>query len=103
MKSIGVQTSAFICPVIPYTTEVIPLIEMLAEHTGEIRVYGLSIVNKSDRNWKNVDKILEDHLPDIKRKIERAVSLKENSNWRHIRQDLHAIANKKNLNVSILI
>ena len=101
LKSVGVQTSALICPVIPYITEVVPLIEMLAEHTGKIWIYGLSIANKSDRNWQNVDKILEDHFPDLKSKIESAVFSKENFYWRHIRQDLQVLTNKKELNLSI--
>ena len=101
LKDAGVGTSALLCPVFPYLTEVIPLIEMLGRHAGKIWVYGLSIANKTDRNWQNVDKILEDHFPDLKNKIERAVFSKENAYWRRIRQDLQAITNKKELNTSI--
>ena len=101
LKSAGVGTSALLCPVIPYITEVIPLIEMLAEHAEKIWVYGLSVANKSDCNWQNVDKILTDHFPDSKDKIEGALFSTEDSYWRHIRQDLQAIAGKKSLNLSI--
>jgi len=101
LKSARVGTSALLCPVIPYITDVMPLIDLLAGKADRIWVYGLSILSNADRNWQNVDKILEDHYPDLKSKIESAVFSKKNSYWRHIRQDLLAIANKKELNLSI--
>ena len=36
LKSMGVGTSALICPVIPYITDVKPLIDLLADHTEKI-------------------------------------------------------------------
>ena len=34
LREAGIKTSALICPVIPYITDVTPLINMLAPHTG---------------------------------------------------------------------
>jgi DNA repair photolyase len=103
LKPVGIQTSALICPVIPYITGVKPLIDMLAGHADKIWIYGLSILNKSDRNWQNVDKILEEYFSDIKSKIESTIFSKDNPYWHHIRQDLLAIASEKELNLSIHI
>jgi DNA repair photolyase len=103
LKSVGLGTSALLCPVIPYITEVTPLIEMLAEHTRKIWVYGLSIANKSDRNWQNIDKILEDHFPDIKSKIKSAVFSKNHAYWTRLRAELSAFQKKCKTTLSVHI
>jgi DNA repair photolyase len=50
LKAVGIKTSALICPVFPYITDVNSLIDMLAPHTDRIWIYGLSILNRSDQN-----------------------------------------------------
>ena len=88
LKSAGVGTSALICPVIPYITDVKPLIDLLAEHTEKIWIYGLSILSVSDLNWQNVDAILEQHFSELKLKIEDVVLSKEHAYWRTLRHEL---------------
>ena len=51
LRKAGIKTSALICPVIPYIMDVTPLIDMLELHTDAISIYGLSINERSDRNW----------------------------------------------------
>lgn len=100
-KKAGVRTSALICPVIPYVTDAVSLIETLAPHTDKIWIYGLSILNRSDQNWRNVEGILERDFPDMKEQIETAVFSKDHSYWEKLRQDLVSLQKDKQLNLSI--
>ena len=84
----GVGTSARNCPVTPYITDVKPLIDLLAEHTEKIWIYGLSILSVSDLNWQNVDAILEQHFSELKLKIEDVVLSKEHAYWCTLRHEL---------------
>jgi DNA repair photolyase len=100
-KAAGVKTSALICPVIPYITKVMSLIDRLAPHADKIWIYGLSILERSDPNWQNVEKILKDHYPDLKEPIETVIFSKDHGYWTELRQDLESIQNEKKLNFNI--
>ena len=100
-KKAGVRTSALICPVIPYVTDTLSLIEALAPHTDKIWIYGLSILNRSDQNWRNVEGILERDFPDKKEQIETVIFQKDHSYWEKLRQELIAVQKYKKLNLSI--
>lgn len=101
LQAAGIQTSALICPVIPYITNVKALIDLLAEHADKIWIYGLSILNRSDRNWHNVEKILESHFSDLKRPIESAVFSRNHSYWKQLRRELSQSQIYRKLNLSI--
>lgn len=101
LKAAGIKTSALICPVIPYITDVRPLIDMLAEHTEKIWIYGLSILDRSDKNWKNVNGILENYFFDLKDQIEIVIFSKDHSYWEELRQDLLRIQKDRNLYLSV--
>lgn len=101
LKAVGIKTSALICPVIPYITDVNPLIDMLAPHTDKIWIYGLSILNRSDQNWQNVDSILEGHFPGLKERIRKVVFSRGHPYWEQLRQDLVQRQNDDHLNLNI--
>ncbi len=101
LKEAGIKTSALICPVIPYITDVKPLIDMLAPHTDLIWIYGLSIQERSDRNWQNVQSILKGHFPNLKEQIEAAIFSKDHPYWIQLRQDLLELQKDRQLNLSI--
>ncbi len=101
LKTAGLRTSALICPVIPYITDVIPLIDMVAPHTDKIWIYGLSILNRTDQNWQNVESILENHFPDLRKQIETVVFSRKHSYWEKLRQELKHLQKNWKLNLSI--
>jgi DNA repair photolyase len=101
LKAAGLRTSALICPVIPYITDVIPLIDMVAPYTDKIWIYGLRMLNRTDQNWQNVDSILESHFPDSRKQIETVVFSKGHYYWANHRQDLIELQKARNLNLSI--
>lgn len=101
LKAAGIKTSALICPVIPYITDVKPLIDLLAESADKIWVYGLSILNRSNRSWQNVERITGTHFPVLKRRIENIVFSKKHSYWENLRNELLKIQNEQNLRLRI--
>ena len=54
-----------VCPVIPYITDAIQLIDMLEPYTDVIWIYGLSINDRSGKNWLNIQQILNNQFPDL--------------------------------------
>jgi DNA repair photolyase len=101
LREAGIQTSALICPVIPYITDVTPLIDMLELHTDAIWIYGLSINERSDRNWQNVQGILSNYFPNLREQIEAVIFSKDHSYWTQLRQDLKELQKDRQLNLSI--
>jgi DNA repair photolyase len=101
LKTAGLRTSALICPVIPYITDVIPLIDMLAPHTVKIWIYGLSMLERTDQNWQNVEGILESHFSDLRKQIETVVFSRNHSYWEKLRQELIHLQRDRKLNLSI--
>lgn len=84
----GIQTAALLCPVIPYVSDVVPFIEMLANYTDTIWIYGLSVTNDSDRNWQYVGRILKNHFPDEQSEITNAVFSRDHVFWEELRNEL---------------
>ena len=101
LKKAGVKTGALICPVFPYITDAIQLIDMLVPYTDVFWVYGLSINESSGQNWFNVQKILRSHFSDIIGQIEPAIFSKEHSYWARLREDLVALKKDRQLNLNI--
>ena len=101
LREAGIQTSALICPVIPYVTDVTPLIDMLELHTDAIWIYGLSINERSDRNWQNVQDILHTHFPNLKEQIETVLFTEEHSFWAELRQQLTELQKDRKIDLRI--
>ena len=101
LRQAGIQTSALICPVIPYITDVTPLIDMLELHTDAIWIYSLSINERSDRNWQNVQGILHTHFPNLKEQIETVLFAEEHSYWAEQRQQLTELKKDRKLDLRI--
>jgi len=95
LKEAGVRTGALVCPVIPYITDAIKLIDLLEPHTDEIWVYGLGINDPLGQNWLTIQKILRCHFPDLIVPIEAAVFSKEHNYWARLRDNLMALKNDR--------
>ena len=101
IKAAGVRTGALVCPVIPYITDAIELTDMLHAHADTIWIYGLSIDDRLDQNWINVEKVLDDQFPDLADQIKSAIFSKEHHYWVQLRQRLEALKNDRQLNLNI--
>jgi len=101
LRETGIGTSALICPVIPYMTDVIPLIDALEPNTDAIWIYGLSVQEKSQRCWSNVQSVLSRHFPDLKENVEAAVLDADHPYWSDLRKKLQDINEKRRLDLRI--
>jgi DNA repair photolyase len=101
LREAGIRTSALICPVVPYITDVIPLIDALVPVTDLIWIYGISIDKRSDRSWENVKGILKSHFPNSQGEIEDVIFSKNHPYWIRLREKLYDIQASRNLNLSI--
>ncbi|MCP4671882.1 MAG: radical SAM protein [Desulfobacula sp.] len=103
LKKAGIRTGALLCPVIPYITNTIKLIDMLAPCTDEIWIYGISINNPLDQSWLNIQRILSREYPDLLNQIEPVIFSKEHIYWTQLRHDLMTLKNDRQLNLKIHI
>lgn len=101
LKSVGIRSSVLLCPVIPYITDVIGMIDSVAELADKIWIYGLSIINQSDRNWQNIEEILERHYTSLKSRIEAVIFTKDHRYWNDLRGKLLQLQHDRNLNLEI--
>lgn len=103
LRDAGIGTSAMLCPVVPYITDPMPLIEALAPCTDTIRVYGLSVQEPTQRCWTNVREILSRHFPDLKSDTESAVLDREHPYWQGLRQELQDVKESRGLDLRIFV
>ena len=101
LKNAGVNTGALLCPVIPYITDAVALIDLLAPCTDVIWIYGLGMENRSDINWLNMKTILNREFPDLLGQIEQAVFSKEHPFWTQLRNDLERLKKDRQLHLNI--
>jgi len=101
LKESGVRTGALLCPIIPYITNAIQLIDMLEPYTDVIWIYGLSINDRSGQNWLNIQKILNRQFPDLMEQVEPAIFSKGHNYWTQLRDDLVTLKNNRKLNLNI--
>ena len=77
-----------ICPVIPFITNPLPLIELVQDSADKVWVYGLSILNEAEINWKHIRAILRDNFPRRYGAVKAAVFDREHPYWAELRQAL---------------
>lgn len=101
LKESGLRTGALLCPVIPYITDAVRLIDLLASCTDVIWIYGLNVNDRSGKTWLNMKKILNHEFPDLLGRIEAAVFSKEHPYWIQLRDSLNRIKHERQLNLNI--
>lgn len=101
LKNAGIHTGALVCPVIPYISDAIKLVDMLVPYTDEIWVYGLSINDRLGKNWLAIQEIISNQFSSIVAQIEQAIFLKEHIYWTQLRDNLVALKNDRQLNLNI--
>ena len=74
------------------------------KYKGEFIFYRsvmVSMQNKTDRNWQNVESILESHFHELRSQLETVGFSKGHSYWVNLRQELIGLQKDMNLNLSI--
>ena len=103
LKEAGIRTGALLCPIIPYITDAIQMIDMLEPYADLIWIYGLSINDRSDQNWLNIQKILSSQSPNLIKQIEPLIFSKDHSYWAELRERLEMLRKDRKLNLNIHI
>ena len=104
-KRAGIRTRALLCPVIPYISEPLNLLDQLSDCADTIWIYGLSADkdNLSDLGWKNTRRILADRFPDIADRVERAVFSHNHPFWVQLREEIEDFNHTRKLDLRIHI
>ena len=105
VKQAGIRTGALLCPVIPYVTEVLDLLEALTTCADTIWVYGLSADSDEhiDIGWKNTREILATYFPGIAVQTQSAVFSKNHPFWMQLKDDIETIHRSRNLDLRVYI
>lgn len=103
LKNAGVRTGALLCPVIPYITDAVELIDLLAPCTDIVWIYGLSINDRSDKSWLNMKAILNREYPELLEQIEAVMFSREHLFWTQLRGDLERVKDDRQLNLNICL
>jgi DNA repair photolyase len=101
LKKAGIRTGALVCPVIPYITDAIQLVDMLVPYTDVIWIYGLSINDPLGQNWLNIQQILNNHFPGLSEQIEPVIFSKDHRYWTQLRESLEVLKKDRQLNLNI--
>lgn len=100
-KEAGIRTGALVCPVVPYVTDAISLIELLEPLTDTIWIYGISFADRLEQNWLNTQDILKRNFPDASEQITSAIFSREHIYWRELRDKLLSLKKDRGLNLNI--
>lgn len=100
-KEAGIHTATLVCPVIPYVSDGVALVNEVAPIADTIWIYGLGIESREGQNWKNIRSILDKHFPDKRERIEAVIFNREHSYWVCLRRELQQLAADKGLNLKI--
>ena len=103
IKQAGVRTGALLCPIIPYITEVLDLLEDLSEWADTIWIYGLSADSddESDIGWKNTRQILFSNFPKIADQVQAAVLSREHPYWSEVKDEIEIFNGQRKLDLRV--
>ena len=105
LKKAGVRTGALLCPIIPYITEAIDLLEDLAKCADRIWVYPLSVDNEDpkDQGWINTRRILKENFPGRAAEIEQVILNKDHPYWHRLTTEIESFGKYRKLDLRIHI
>ncbi len=101
LKKAGIRTYALICPVMPFITDVKRLVEMVAAWADTIWVYALSMATEDERNWRNVQGILDRHFSEMAELYRQIAFSAGHPYWADLRHDLEGFQAESGLDLRI--
>jgi DNA repair photolyase len=91
LKQAGIATYVLICPVMPFLTDVSSLIAKVAPYADAIWIYALRMETEKDRNWRNVQGILERSTPGMSQRYREIAFAADHPYWAELRQRLEEL------------
>jgi DNA repair photolyase len=101
LKEAGIRTYALICPVMPFITDVERLVERLTSWADTIWVYALSMEAEEERNWRNVEGILDRHFPEMVEPYRQIAFSAEHPYWVKLRHGLEELQARSGLDLRV--
>ncbi len=101
VKKGGIRTDVVLCPVMPFITNVEEIINTVWEYADTIGIYGLSMDNEADPNWKNIKGILNEFFPEYTEKYREITFSQEHTYWKNLRKRLEEYKVEKNIEFDI--
>jgi DNA repair photolyase len=101
LRQAGIRTYVLVCPVIPFITDVKQLVEQVAHCADAIWVYALSMRTQHDRNWRNVQGILERHFPQMLEEHTQVALRADHPYWLDLRRELESLQAERGLDLRI--
>ena len=101
VKAADVETYVLICPVMPFLTDVEPLIDLVTACADSVWVYPLNMESESDRNWQNLLEVLRRDFPDLVEPYRRIAFSLDDTHWTDLRQNLERIQQQRPLDLRI--
>jgi DNA repair photolyase len=92
LKAAGVTTYALVCPVMPFITDVEALVDAVAPHVDTVWFYALAMQRDTDRNWRSVRAVLDQHFPGLRELYEDIAFSPEHAYWGRLRGTLRDLA-----------
>lgn len=99
LKEAGIRTYVLICPVMPFLTDVEALIDRVAPYADTIWIYALEMEAEEDRNWRNVQGILEQHFPELTGAYREMAFSTAHPFWAKLRQHLEKLLQERGLDL----
>jgi DNA repair photolyase len=103
LKEAGIATYALICPVMPFITNTKRLVKQVADCANRIWVYGLNIETAQDRNWRNVQRILDRQFPDVVEQYRQILFSAGHPYWTDLRHELERLRAEGGLDLRIML
>ena len=100
-REAGIKTGALICPVIPYVTDVIRMIDMLESYADTIWIYGLSMADQNGQNRKYMQTILNHHYPELAEEIRHSLKSRQDHYWTRLSEKLKRLKDERDLDLRI--
>ena len=101
LKSAGLRTYVLVCPVMPHITDVERIVADIAGWVEHAYVYRLRMERETDVNWRNVERVLKRHYPDLVDAYRGAAFSDVDPYWRDLRSRLAALAPPDSVELSI--
>ena len=101
LKDAGLRTYVPVCPVMPHITDVERIVADIAGWVEHAYVYRLRMERETDVNWRNVERVLKRHYPDLVDAYRGAAFSDVDPYWRDLRSRLAALAPPDSVELSI--
>ena len=104
LKEAGLETYVLVCPVMPFTTDVDRVIEMVAPYSDTIWVYPLQVEGEESLNWRRIQDVLDYYFPGLSGRYREIVfSEGKHPYWKEVREKLEQYSDRYHLNLRIEI